>query len=345
MRRVRKRLRLAALLAIVTVLTGATARISAADTRAQTSSIDLYQSDQFDWYFFYDAGEWTIEAQSSPSGHDDVRFSNGDTVVYYSTFDAAGTTPEDCVASVLTSLRDAPAVVDVTALSEEPGPPEIIGGESSLAYTVLVVTADAGDGPFKLAAVETCASIDGGRTLISRSIYLPAASYNQHPREFDAPEILSSVDFGSVFDPGGVRVVPAAVPVANGNGGVTGSLAALLDCESPGPYYIVAQGLSGTFVIHADDFIARYVDSKQAAASRIEWLYPDNPASDSLTLRPGELGFFQLVVPPAEQGGDHSVDLQYRASDTKPVVLGASSGPCPGAGGGLPNTIDIELPA
>ena len=35
---------------------------------------------------------------------------------------------------------DDPAVVDVTALSDEPGPPEIVGGQSSLAYTVLVVT-------------------------------------------------------------------------------------------------------------------------------------------------------------------------------------------------------------
>jgi hypothetical protein len=331
-------------LALIAVLAAATALYPAANIRAQTRSVDFYRSEQFDWYFFYDADQWQIEEQSSEPGHDDVRFSNGDTFVYYSTFDAAGMTPEDCVASVLTSLRDDQAVVDVTALSEEPGPPEIIGGDSSPAYTVLVVTADAGDGPFKFAVVETCASFDGGRTLVSRSIFEPAASYNEHPREFDSPEIVSSVDFGGAFDPGGVRVVPAPVSGADANGGA-GSLAALLDCESPGPYYVIAQGLRGSFVINSDGFVARYVDSKQIASSRIEWLYPDHPSSASLTLQPGELGFFQLVVPSAEQDGDPSVDLQYVAPDAKPVSLGTSNGPCTGAGGGLPNTIDIDLPA
>src|SRR4051812_20164939 len=142
MRRIRGWLRLVPLLALIAVLTAAALSSSAASTRAQTQSIDLYHSEQFDWYFFYDADQWQIEEQSSPPGHDDVRFSNGDSFVSYSTFDAAGATPEDCVAGVLSSLSDGPAVIDVTALSDEPGPPEIIGGGSSLASTVLVVTVD-----------------------------------------------------------------------------------------------------------------------------------------------------------------------------------------------------------
>ena len=345
MRRLRGWLRLVPPLALIAMLTAAALFSSAASTRAQMQSIDLYRSEQFDWYFFYDAEQWQIEEQSSQPGRDDVRFSNGDTVVDYSTFDAAGTTPVDCVAYVLTSLRDDPAVVDVTALSEEPGPPEILGGDSALAYAVLVVTVDADDGPSKLAVVETCASFDGGRTLVSRSIFLPAASYNQHPWQFDAPEIVSSVDFGDVYSPGGVPVLTPHVPVASSNGGAAGSLAVLLNCEAPGPYYVLAQGLKGNLVIHPDDFVARYVDSERIADSSIAWLYPTIPASHDLVLKPGEVGLFQLVVQPSEQGGDPGVDLQYAAPDAKPVFLGTSDGPCTGAGGGLPNTIDIESPA
>jgi hypothetical protein len=341
MRQVRGWLGLVAPLAIVAILTAATTLGSTAGVGAQSRSIDLYHAERFDWYFFYDADQWQIEEQTWEPGSDDVRFSNGDTVVYYSTFDAAGMTPEDCVGNVLTSLNNDPSVVDVTALSDEPGPPEIIGGQPS-AYTPLVVTVDAGDGPFKLAAVETCASFDDGRTLVFRSINVPAASYNEHPRQFDSPEIVSSVDFG---DLGEVRVVPTPEPVGTDNGGGTGSLAVRLECESPGPYYVIAQGLSGHIVIQPDNFVAHVVDSGQIEAVSIEWLYPANPSSAELSLRPGELALFQLVVAPRDQSGVQDFDLQYVASGAKPVSLGTSSGPCPGAGGGLPNTIDIELPA
>jgi hypothetical protein len=336
-------LRVVLTVASVVALTAAAGPGKASEVLAQQAAA-LYRSEQYDWFFFYDASEWSIEEESSQSDSEVVRFSDGESVVTYSTFDAHGSTPRECVKEVVNTLSEDLSILDVAALSDVPGPPEIVGGDgSSFVYTVLVVTADSEDGPSKLASVETCASVGDGRALVYRSINVPAATYNERQGRFDSPEIVSSVQFADLFDPGFAPTVPEPVPIADANGVVIGSLAGRLECESPGPFLFVATGLGESgFAVDPDAFVVFDPGSVRVLSSTIEWLSPAIAPPDVVALDQGDPGLFQLVVSQDGPEFSGSFNVYYRANGQPPVFLGSASGPCAGSGAGAPVLIDIE---
>jgi hypothetical protein len=347
MRTFKRSMRIAAAMIVVIVM----ASVAAYGPRAGNivlaqNAIELYRSEQVGWYFFYDAATWAIEEESAEPGSEFVRFSDGEVYVDYLTLDAPGTTPEQCVEEVLAVLSDDPTIIDVEALSDEPGPPtisvDITRDEPLFANTALVVTVDGDDGPFKLATLETCASVGDGQTLVYRSINVPAVAYNEG-RQFvkgESPEIVSSVEFAGVLELGFVPVVPEPVLIEDVSGAVPGSLAGILECQAlSGPLYIVAEGLrESDFVVNLDAFVAYDPELDETVSAPGRWLAPDPQQADVAALGRGDLGLFQLTVP---EEFPYAFDVNYMAQEDQPVYLGSTS-LCAGTSAGAPVLIDIE---
>jgi hypothetical protein len=297
-------------------------------------SIDLYRSDQFDYYFFYDASRWQIVDQSSESESDFVRLSDGETTVDYWAFAATDTSPVDCLNDVLDEWETAPSIVEIEALFNQGGSP-MVQGSDSLAVASLVVTVDGDDGRSKLAAFMRCEELDPGKTLLYTESDVPAALWNETQR-YDRP-------WEAGYMPVDENRPTAPVPIPTGNGQVQGSLKAELVCKLGGPFFVVAENTAPEGTFHVDDtsFKGVYNTGEVVPATFNGWLYPQVTPNSGLALRPGEVGLFELEIgAPSDPKAANLLEVYYAPTSGAPVYLGSAGG-C-GAGAGAPVLIDLE---
>ena len=334
--------RLTAIVAILAVLVPAALIPPAANGVVAQQAVELYQSEQFDWYFFFDASTWSIEDQASAPGSEQLRLSDGEVFMNYWAFAAPDLTTPECLRQVLIDLAADSSILEMQALTEEGGPPQIrevnvADRQIDVAIADLVVTVDGPDGQFKLATREECHRSATTGFLLYRSTNVPAALYNELGGFYLWPEIASSYWIEEMPD------WRAPVPVSDGSGTVAGTLAAYFYCNET--FQVVARNTGGesTFVVEPDRFVAAYLADPyvgELAGQSIrpelqEWMYPAIPDDSSLVLRPGEVGLFLLTVPAIE------FDLYYQTESGSFTLIGWNYGGC-GAGGAAPVVIDID---
>lgn len=290
------------------------------------SSIGLYRSEQFGWFFFYDAATWSVEEQSSAPGVDYVRLSDGDAVVAYRTMAAPTTTAESCLETVLATLAADPSIVGLDNLTEEGGPATVLYADDDFAVAQLVVTVDGPAGRFKFAALERCERIDDAETLLHESITVPATSYNAG-RTLESPSLVSSLDRDDLAESG------LPIPIVDETGATRGTLSAFLRCVDR-VFYVVAENAAGgsDFVVDPSAFLAVSGETVEAVAAGDA--YPTVPGGEALVIRPGDVGLLQLSVERSPFA------LYYAPAAWGPTYLGGG-GPCYPARA-APVLIDME---
>jgi hypothetical protein len=321
--------RVVALLVAIAAMSGGIGRPVAMPAAAQ-DAIELYRAEQFDYYFFYEASGWQIDDQSSEDGSEFARFSNGEIYVDYWALDAPDTSPEACLDEILTFLNDDPAILEIEALSEEGGPPQITNNGTE-AVTELVVTVEGEDGRFKLATRESCQALEPGQSVLYTSVNVPAAVWNE-TQWFDDPWLVGYLPSDEIT--GG----NAPVPVPASSGDIRGTLDARLRCGES-PFFVIARsyGGGGNFVIDPASFAMVSDTGESIQATLEEWVYPDIPMDSSLVLGLDEIGLFRLSVP----GGPN--DLYYFPPDSSPVYLGTRDPVCTAAAAfNAPILIDLD---
>lgn len=318
--------------------------LSAGGDAAADHAIELYRSEQYDYYFFYDAALWTIVDESSEPGSELVIFSDGDVFFSSVAFDAPGVTPRECVESGLDQLAAEPAIVAVDSLSSPPGLPEVYDKpEDALgppySSVNLIVTLDESDERGKLATRVECEELVPGESLLYTVIHIPATLWNAG-RHFSRPQVsgwLNSVVKG--YRPSdeaweGTR----PVPLVNATGDVIGTLSANPQCVNSETVYGVARNVdaSADLVLDPRGFTAATDFDDSARVFHVEWLYPNGSADSPFVLQPGEVGLFKLTIPYFY--GYFS--LFYSPSEGGSVLLGNGGGGCAG-GGAAPIVIDV----
>lgn len=326
---IRRFCRLTAALAVVASLLAGFVPSALPSIAAQQGSIEIYQAEQFDYFFFYDAARWQIADESSEEGSEFVRFSDGESYVDYRAYQSAVTDEESCLNDILDSLYESPSILEIVALTQDGGAPEIVNYGSG-AQTELVVTVDGADGRFKLATRENCQELEPGQSVLYTSVNVPAALWNDK-QWFETPWIIGFLPTDFSRDEG----APVAIPDFTGE--VIGTLDAAFRCHWD-EFYVVARNIGGgaNFVVSADAFAAAHADGDVAPASLTAWLYPEMPADRSLALSPGEIGLFELQV------DGNPFELYYLTPDGEPVYLGTRTR-CPSpAAVNAPVLIDLE---
>jgi hypothetical protein len=321
--------------------------VKMAEARVGIRPVELLQGDQFNWFIFFDPAIWTIAQHTSAPGLEQLRLTDGDSVVDYALFNAPGLTPEACIENVLALRADEPGVVAVEALTAEGGPPVIsppfpdadpATSAAAQASTDLVLTLEHAGKRLKLAAREECRQIAPG-TLQYRSTVVPAVLFNEWgggsygPR----PELASSSPIRGMFEWG------APVAVDDGSGSSSLTLAPYFYCNEI--FKVVARntGTSGNITVDPARFVAVYHDDPAAgdlAGQSVQpdlfgWIYPALSPGSKLVLGPGETALFELGLPRIEY------DLYYQPGSGPPVFLNSNTGGC-GAAGAAPVLIDVE---
>jgi hypothetical protein len=316
---------------------------------AQSSNVQLYRSEQFGWFMFYDASVWQIEETSSEPGFDFVSFSDEEVLVEYYAFDAPGMTPGECVEAILNELYQNPAILEIQALSDEDEPPTVrdeslvqgnadVGTELLIASTKLIVTVDGDSGPFKLVTGEECSPLDGESTLLYRSFKVPAPAWNAG-RGFDEPVILLHMSANDLRE----NEPPARI--LDENGSLYGLLDLVYPCTVFGPlsslshreYYVLARnvGAGGNFVIPPSAFVAIDQSTGEPGPFTFRgYVYPSMPAEISMALPLGEAGLLAFDVDPPS-------DLYFVSRLGEAVFVG-SIGICGAGPGAAPIIVDME---
>jgi hypothetical protein len=299
-----------------------------AGTALAQDGVELYQSDAFDYFFFYDATIWELVDQASELETDYVLFSDGDIWVSYLALDAPGVSAGECLEGLLASFADDPSIESVEALTHEGGPPDI-RDVGSVASVELVVTAEGSDGRFKLATYERCEELTPGVSLLYTSVNVPAASHNAG-RRFETPWLQGYLPRDEWDDE------RAPVPVLTGSGEHSGSLQTTISCRDR-PVEVVARsfGGGGNFVIDPAGFVVVY-DSGESLYVPVEWLAPELPATSVLVLEPGEFALLTLEIP------DTDYEILYAPPDGPPVVIGERRGVC-SAPAAVANPVAIDM--
>lgn len=317
------------LLVCVPFLTGATAvagePAALVDGRA---SYAFVRSDATDYFFLYDPAEWHLTESSSDSTSDVVRFSDGDAAAEYRAFVAPGMTPADCLQTALDGVRAASGVVDVAPLPEADA---LTGAVDGIAVEELAVTILDDGRREKLAVRLSCEPVEPGRSLLRRSLIVPARVYNERQRFLAdyGPGILSPAQ----FDPAYATLVRSASgePVVT----MTGSTSCPVK-----DVVVLARNVSGAPLrIDPTAFAAVEEDGGAAtAAPVVEWSYPDAaPSPDApLALDPGDSAIFQVETAIVARG-----DLYYVTADEEAVAIAGVQRAC-GGGFGAPTPIDME---
>lgn len=297
-------------------------------------AIALYRSEQFDYYFFYDASTWEIVEQASAPGSDVVQLANADVNVEYEAFEAHGQTPTECVGAFLEGIDSVPSVTRVEHLAPGFGPPKI--DESEVQASVdIVITVDDQDGRSKFAASFSCQELVAGESLLISSFVVSATYFNEKQEfSFAHPWIIAYVPNGEPW------VSADPIPIV-GPGGVRGTLALSPQCASPGAtqpsyaFYGVARNVtsSGTLIIDPLDF-TNMSPTGDSVPVEVEWLYPVDRSRPSFMLEAGEIGLFKL----SNFGND---EFSYSSGDGSSVSLGERCCGCAG-GGTAPVIIDME---
>jgi hypothetical protein len=304
--------------------------------------IELYRSDGFGYFFFYDASRWQTVDRSSGGGSDSVRFSDGATIVNYTATYDPDTTLARCVEGHLAWLTSNPGVLAVEALSAEGGPPQVHEGGSST-FAQIVVTGTGEDGQFKVAISEDCKWLEPEQTILHTQVFVPAAIFNENPR-FEEPWLVG-IRSGIIWayrSDGMLIPSGAQVPFATASG-ATGAIAANL-CFPRG-LSVVVQNLGDVdLLVDASKFLVRENATQEGAqlepVMSLGWSYPHRlPADESkLTLGAGDIGLLELDLP--DPNG--SFELYYAPADAQPVYVGTNVQPCGGGAAGAPVLIDLD---
>ena len=150
----------------------------------------LYQSELFDYFFFYDPRVWEIAGEQSSGKAEWVRFVDDDVVADYVAAEMPGVTAKECVQQRLIDLENDPSIVEIEGLSAEGVIHDVWENlDKSSAHTTLVLTVESGNDRFKLAASEECTEIVPGESLLDVSIFVPAETFNEG-RELTGPEVF-----------------------------------------------------------------------------------------------------------------------------------------------------------
>jgi hypothetical protein len=321
------------ILVVVAGMASAAAFPPVATNRANAQeTIAVYQSEQFDWFFFYDSSLWIIEEQSSEPGSEMLQLSNGDIIVDYWAFEAPDMTARKCVEAVLSALAADPEIAEIEALSPEGGapvimPPDHSGYETTVAWTELVLTIETAADHYKVATSGECRSIASEASLLLRSMIVPAAIFNEWGgfQGGEHPEIVSSDHQPTV--------------ISDGPGSSQGTLAPYFHCNEI--FKVVAQNIDPKkdFVVDPSSFVAVYKMGDLAGQTvhpeLREWIFPAQSPASPLVLKPGEIALFELELSPIWY------TLYFETETGSLVDLGTNNGGC-GAGGAAPVLIDIE---
>jgi hypothetical protein len=295
--------------------------------RAQ-ESVALFESDQFDYFFFYDASQWQLVDQTSEPGSETVSFSDGQIAVDYWAFSAPGVSPQACLEFAVDALATEPSILAFEDLSEEGGPPDI-GGSGTYAFVEIVATEDSADGRDKFLLDWSCNELVSGESLLFTMATLPAAVYNERPR-FALPWIAGYQPLDE-FDE---DAAPVSIPAPDG--AVQGTLAVVgLPCVGDELLIVSrALGSGGNFVVDPSSFVAVHETGEVTTFASAEWLFPNIPPDSSLAMWPGELGLLKLVGPWP------SYDLYYTSATGESIYIGSRVTCAPAAT--LPVLIDME---
>lgn len=234
-------------------------------------AVELYRSEQFDYFFFYDATTWEMVEQESEPGSDYVRFSDGDIWASYWAFDASGLTPEECLGGILDNFNDDPSILAYEELVGLNDPISTVHGGVT-AEIALIVTVDGADGAFKLATYEACEEVVPGQTLLYTSVNVPATSFNEG-RRFDQPWIEGYLPAHAAFDGS------APIRIFDSFGNAVGTIKAYANCPGPpNQMYGTARNFGDSVILELDPngfFVSP--SSGDVDLARVEWLHPAMP--------------------------------------------------------------------
>lgn len=105
------------------------------------NGIELYRSEGFGYFLWWDPASWSLDEQSAEPGFHHVRMSKDATFVDFFGYAQPGITPRQCVEDVLARLADNPSIVDVAPLAPGSVTPHIFDIDD-LASTELAFTVD-----------------------------------------------------------------------------------------------------------------------------------------------------------------------------------------------------------
>jgi hypothetical protein len=288
---------------------------------AADHATELYRSEQYDFFFFYDASDWVVQDQFSEPGAEFVRFSDGTIVVDYWLFDAPDMTAGDCLKAMLDRLAAEPGIVAIESLESPPGLPQIQAFGDS-AFTRLIVTLDPSDPRGKLASSERCERLAPGAPLLYTSINIPAREFNAG-RNFDR-SLIELTPWIKGYRPDYETYVPLA-DLIDANGVVVGTLEANPVCADFDRIYGIARNLSpsDSLIVDPFGFFAVTLPDEQVEPVNIDWLYPTASPNTEFVLQPGEVGLFKLAVGLSSGG----FELWYSHGEGSQVFLGRGAGP------------------
>lgn len=339
---------LASLLALTAALTPAITLRAAAQ-----STLDLYESTQFEYLFFFDPTLWTIEEEITDLETDYVFLANGETFVYYFAFEAPGVSTDDCLRDILDELTNDPEILSVEPLIPGDGDASdleaAITSEATSSTLYLVLTIDEDGEPYKLVTRETCYQIFPDESLLYVSTNLPAELYNDLGGDdpFGAPPAIAlslpNAEGRATDTTTGEVLLPAPGEPDDIDDLLTGSLEAHLYCAVDGPpqLLILARALDDDLTLDTGAFTATGDDGEETTLTFGEWLYPDADPTVPLTLTPGDVGLAWFDLP----GPESSFELTYTPPDTgTPVTLGQlTPAACDAPGPSFPTSVSLDI--
>lgn len=288
----------------------------------------LVRSEATGYVFFYDPAVWELTERSSEAGSDSIRFSDGDVDVLIVAIAAPGVTPDECLAQALDGVRATAGVIDASPLPEAD---TLTGGVAGIAVEELAVTVADGDRRETFAVRQSCQPIEAGRSLLLRSVVVPAGVYNER-QQFLAdygPEKITP----AWFDASG------AAPIRNAAGERVATMAAATSCPVKDVVVLARNVSDEPLRIDPSAFVSVDGDGGTvSAAPVVEWSYPDPavPPSEPIVLGPGDSAMFQLDSAIAQHG-----DVSFALPSADAVEIAHIQRAC-GGGFGAPTPIDME---
>lgn len=322
--------RLALVLSLFAPLLAGVVPSTSPSASAQEGAVELYQATQFDYFFFYDAARWQIVDQSSEAGEEFASLSDGETYVDYWALEAPNTTAADCLNDFLDGLYEDPAIIEIAALTDEGGAPEIDDFGSRAATELVVTAGDGANGRFKLATELRCQELEPGQSVLFTSVYMPAAVWNDK-QSFADPWITGYLPIHATREEG----APVAIP--DDLGDLNWTLDAALACAGD-TFSVIARNydVGGSFVIDPASFAMVSETGEYTQATLDAWISPSISPESSLVLEPGEIGLFRL------HSSGSGNDLYYSPPDSAPVYLGTHTICSAAAAVNSPVLIDLE---
>jgi hypothetical protein len=300
-------------------------------------SVALYESDQFDYFFFYDAALWEIEEETSRPGRDLVRLTTEEVVLQFLAFAAPGVTVEDCLQTLVAELARDPSVLAIEDLTREGEPVRAGMWAEDLAVAMFFLTVDEGEGPRDLAVSHRCEEIDPGRSLLYTTLTVPAEPYARAElwkplEEHKFPTIAGYPRRAGVFPQFG------PVTVRNASGALMGTFISNHECVERDFLVMARASRDGdTFVIDPSAFTVVFESGEPAPVEVDAWLYPRIDTDKTLMLGPDEIALFRFAI----EG--HHYDLYYTPPAGEQILIGDNRDEyCGGGGSGAPILIDLE---